>query len=465
MYMSKSLASAVSFFGTTILVTVFAWSIGGYEILFPELLRFFTLQIEALETNYQAFIPGLALCLALLPIDLFLSLIAGHFQQVVLGKAKSHVLSDCVGLSGFRRFLNTMNFVSDEIRQDSERALQSPAEPLFDWMTRRLGLTGLCRRLASSVGVYKTTEEAEIFKKLFLVMIFEEVIARWLFLGVIWQIPFLHNSFWLVILVVVGNTFWSLLHLGNYEDESERHWLRTAPQFVSGIFFTFVYLKYDLLVTILFHTAANAILFSNSKKQETDIKDLIITTAAALMTWLAYSKLNAPLGDVLKWFTSEPTFELPGWEWWDYVWLVVLVSFAFRTVFGLLLYDRNNIGIEKSESSGSSDIPLGCGLLLIGVLIFVFLFFRTGYLYAAFWLLCWIGISVPNSVALIALTICFKRKGSSGSCLARTLWVTFPSSYIYVCALQAVGFKGAMWLILTTVAIEIPYAALRKIDD
>ncbi len=56
------------------------------------------------------------------------------------------------------------------------------------------------------------------------------------------------------------NAAWSLFHLMNYAKGS-RHWIRALPQFVLGLFVSFVFVKSGFWIALLFHIAYNAPVF------------------------------------------------------------------------------------------------------------------------------------------------------------------------------------------------------------
>lgn len=104
-------------------------------------------------------------------------------------------------------------------------------------------------------------EEAPLFKRLFKLVVLEELYARGLFLGILLSIA-PQNAILLYLLFLIGNGTWALVHLSNFKKQSDRKVSRVLPQFVSGIFFTLIFLKFGLIGAIFSHFAFNALLFA-----------------------------------------------------------------------------------------------------------------------------------------------------------------------------------------------------------
>lgn len=93
--------------------------------------------------------------------------------------------------------------------------------------------------------------------KYFLIIIAEEVFARYIFVGLIpklWQ-PLLWPS------MIVGNAIWAWVHLNNYSNPRDKILPRVFPHFVGGLLLAWVYLKFGLVASITFHLFHNSIAF------------------------------------------------------------------------------------------------------------------------------------------------------------------------------------------------------------
>ncbi len=291
------------------------------------------------------------------------------------------------------------------------------------------------------------------FMKAFISVMEEELTARWIFLGILPKLfPFLSGTIAFYVLFFLGNGLWALRHLYNYREERDQQVLRVLPQFVSGVFLTYVFVKYGLLASVLMHFASNAIVLSFHKLQRWSAVDILQAGYSAVCVGVSFALIDKPVSDILPWFSNQPTFALPGWEFCDYVKLSVFLGSWSALLLDLLMYDKGDAG-QKDESS-SNPFYILVGLAVIFAII-----------YGTFWLLGFVITSVPYRVLVLAILLSFLQKGSSGSAMARVFWSSLPDAYIAVCIFQAVGF----WLSLAYVLIESllywPRKALAAIDD
>ena len=296
-------------------------------------------------------------------------------------------------------------------------------------------------------------KEGNHFFKLFILVIIEELFARWLFLGVLTQISFLSGTFMFYLLFLIGNGIWALIHLDNFKNKKDHHVLRVLPQFVGGIFLTFIFVKYGLLAAILAHFATNAVLFSFHKIHRTTTDDVINIIYATFCGIVSYWLMTKPLSDISQWFIDEPSFLIPGWEFWDYIKIWVFISSILTVTFGLLLYDQRK---PKEE-----DLSLTDKILLVLIVIPIVVIFACGVYY----FLGMIIESIPYRILIIAILLTFLKRDSSGSAMAETFWTGLSSVYIIICIVSALGFINSIWFMLVVTIINSPIAFLMKENE
>jgi len=290
--------------------------------------------------------------------------------------------------------------------------------------------------------------EGNHFFTFFVAVVAEEIIARWFFLGLLTKIPLLSSVTAFYVLFLLGNGIWSLIHLPNYKEKKDRNVLRVLPQFVAGIFFTYVFVKYGLLAVILAHFASNSVLFAVFKVQKIGFADVLNVVYASICAFASYSLMTKPLTDVMVWFTDNPVFRLQGWEFWDYVKLSVFVSALFTMAFGLLLYDRN----DKEQLVKKISLPT----------YFLYIPLTIAMLYGIYSLLGLLILSVPYRVVMLAIVLACMQKSRSGSLVAGSFWLGLPDVYISMCILQALGFWAAIGWLVVDLAVQIPRILLTK---
>jgi hypothetical protein len=385
----------LSAIGTFSLMAVIAAKANAFGIVITEVSMLFSGSFSEVARNHTTFLMMFPVILAVVVLELPCTIIAAILQAKILGKSSKHALEE----------------------------------------------------------FFRNMGEGNHFFKFFLAVVFEELLARWIFLGLLPRIPFLSGTIAFYFLFLIGNGIWAVIHLSNYTETSERHVLRILPQFVAGIFFTYIYVKYGLLASILTHFASNAVIFATHKVQRTSLVDALIILYSLLCAGGSYWLMTKPLADVLPWFADNPVFKLEGWEFWDYVKISIFISTCFVSGFGILLYDQVNMESRKSEKHN------GCLSLILGIPIVV------GIAYGLYAVMGLATSSVPYRVLGVAILLTFLQRGASGSAVSRSFWVGLPDTYITICILQALGFWPAVaWIAIETL-VSVPRIALAKIDD
>jgi hypothetical protein len=385
---SLGVLSAVVTFVAVVLVGVKAEVFG---LVYREMLLLLTGGVRDIAVGAPPFLMMFPIILATVAIELPFTLLGGFFQAFVLGAHGKHALSESIG----------------EI------------------------------------------QEGHLFRDFFYLVLIEEILARWLFLGVLTKLPFLSGTFGFYLLFFLGNALWALIHLSNFKEEKDRHPLRVLPQFVAGLFFTYIYVKYGLLAVVLTHFASNAILFATHRVQNINEMDLLITAYAVFTTLTSYAFMEKPITDVMLWFQDNPTYTLPGWGVMDYLKLSVFVTSALMALFGFLLYDRGEAG---KKHPGIFEHILGFPVLIIVTYI---LFTLLGIFFS----------SLPYRVLSIAIIYSFAHKSASGSAMTRTFWVILPDIFTSVCIIEALNFWPCLlWMALETL-IHAPRTYMTQYDD
>jgi hypothetical protein len=392
---SKKLLGSLSALGTFGLMALIAWKSDVFGMVISELTIFMSGGFREVASNHTTFLMMFPVILAVVVLELPCTICAAVIQAKILGKSGKHALDD----------------------------------------------------------FFKKMGEGNHFFTFFVIVLLEELFARWFFLGLLTKIFFLSGTIAFYALFLIGNGVWSLIHLSNYKEEKDRNMLRVLPQFVAGAFFTYVFVKYGLLAAILAHFASNAVVFAVHKVQRINVVDGLIVGYGVLCAAISYALIEKPLIDVLPWFADSPVFRLQGWEFWDYVKVSVFLSSCFVVVFGLLLYDRGEARKKKS------DKDIGLIGYIIGIPIAI------GLLYGIYALLGLFIANVPYRVLVLAILFTFLQKGASGSAVARTFWSGLPETYVTMCILQALGFWPALGWVVVETAIHTPRLILNKLDD
>lgn len=385
---------AFSAIGTFAVLALFVWSLGMTGGVVNELGLLLSGDVREISGGPMVFLSILAVVLTVVVLELPCTIAGGVLQARILGKSGGHAILE---------------------------------------MLDRMG-------------------EGNHFFLFFTLVVVEEIFARWFFLGILTKIPFLSGPVAFYALFLIGNGLWALMHLLNFRQKHDRQTLRVLPQFVAGIFFTYVFVKYGLLAAILAHFASNAVLLATHKLQRWSTIDMLITGYSAACAVVSYTLMEKPLADTLIWFNAEPLFQIPGWNFWDYLKVSVFSSGVIGAIAGILLYDRSGAG-KKVEGK----------VLLLGYLIVMPIV--IGIIYGGFLLLGFFIASAPERILIIVIALAFLHRGTSGSTVARTFWGSLPSTYLGVCILQALGFWPALAWIAATTLIAAPSTFLNQFDD
>jgi len=301
---------------------------------------------------------------------------------------------------------------------------------------------------------FKVLKARAFFFKFFILVIIEELFARALFLGLLTKIPAFSGKTAFYVLFFIGNATWALIHLRNYQRE-DRKIIRVLPQFLGGIFFTYIYVKYGLFASILTHFASNAVIFSVMKKQEVDQEYIYKTVYNLILVIACYMLMRQPISDIMVWFAEEPQFVISGWKFQDYLFAFIFLESAVRFVFSFLLYD--DPGFEGKKEISDKELRAGLALTLAVPPILVAMVFGVYYL-AGF-----ATDYVPVRILIACILMAFLNKNVSGSAIARTFWAQLIGFYFIVCVVQALGFWMSVLLMVFYVLSSLPYIVIAYI--
>lgn len=305
--------------------------------------------------------------------------------------------------------------------------------------------------------LFEKFPQKHAFRTFFFAVFVEELFTRWLFLGAIPWLFGLNGPVSFYILFILGNVGWSLIHLFNYKEKEDRNPLRVLPQLVAGVFFTYIYMKYGLMASVLAHFASNAILFSTSKQQNFDWADVARIVVLALTAVISYALMNHSITEIAPWFQRTPEFALAGWGFWDYLLADIFLGAVFSLVVDLLLYDKSD-----AHDSDHDDTTLWAKMLMLPLVAII----AVAFYYAGFWLLGLVISSVLIRTLLLAILFAMLfSKQNSASAIAGRFWLTITSGYITVCVLQALDFWPAMACVLLGFLVHIPLLFIHQFDD
>ncbi len=393
---NRALLGQFSAFGTLILLALVAWNAGVFGPIFSDLLLLVTGNVRAIEAGDKNFLFMIPVLLGVVVIELPCSILAGHLQNRILGSRKG------------------------------EHAVDE---------------------------MLKNMKDGNHFFTFFVLVLVEELVFRWLFLGLLTKISFFSGTIAFYGLCVVGVVIFALMHLSNYKNSEDRNILRALPHFVGGIFLAYVFVKYGLLAAILTHFASNAVAFATYKVQRANIVDGMLVGYSLLCAAASYALMDKPLSEMAVWFINTPVFQIPGWGFRDYFLVSVFLPSCLSATFGLLLYDRGNAGKDETGVLASIGYQLAAAPIIIGLLFLIY------------WGFGFVITNVSYRVLILAIIFCFLHRGASANAMSRTFWSSLPTRYISICIMEALGFWAAIgWFAVSTV-VQTPAMILVRYDD
>ncbi len=283
----------------------------------------------------------------------------------------------------------------------------------------------------------------------FSVMVIEETF-RWLFVRVGYGL-FAPNTMAFYILALTANTIWALVHLTNFTDPKDRHPIRVLPQFIAGILFTYVMVKYSFWWAVFVHISGNCILFSMMKKQDVRPSTLINTiyySLAGLAGLIALLARGNNLQALTPWL--EGNYQpLAGFTTLDYILVDLIVTSSFIAVANILLLDS-----EKESTKGLNPIR-GCLMAIMMVALVLGLNWGLGFV---------IGEPFHRVTIMAAMFMCMTET-KSGSELTRRWFITLPVMFVFIVATSTLGFWIGLWILVASYAYNYLPSLIRLAED
>lgn len=287
----------------------------------------------------------------------------------------------------------------------------------------------------------KSINHFNLFKNgpqgVYLTIFLEEYFTRYLILGVLAK--WLNFAFWpTMILMLIANTAWAALHLMNYDDPSERKPLAVLSQFVTGLLFFYIFMRYGFWITLLVHLSFDFMLFSADKVQTTiveNLANLVFWFAALGITlWVAHY-FHIAIPSIAPWLNN--VLIMPGGMWPMVIFMVIAFSVAgiAENLFG---FDHVAVDREILKQSIPDVVFTKFWKYIVRVLIIL----------ALSWILShWIEAAFTKAV-IISMILIYLQQPKSGSAMANLWFTDMPITFLYVFVALTFPFWPAV-LILT----------------
>jgi len=233
--------------------------------------------------------------------------------------------------------------------------------------------------------------------------------------------------------------------LFNFKKKDERNVLLVVPQFISGILFTYIFVRYGLVTTILAHFFFNAVLFSALKEKMPNkgtLKVLAFYVVVGVLFAIGMGIRGLKVSDLAPWLTTNTIASLANYSFIDYVALFVFVDCIVVVIASLLLLDP----ISLDGKTVQTIIKYGpIGFLLIAVLTAVI---HVAMVLFGNWALSLVVKDLLARILILTIALAITTKTTSGSALTRRTIVYLPTTFLSVAIMTTLGFWYAFGLSL-----------------
>jgi hypothetical protein len=299
----------------------------------------------------------------------------------------------------------------------------------------------------------------ELFDKgplaLFLSVMKEEVMARLLFIGILF--PLLGGgdiAFWATFLV--GNGLFAAAHILNYENESERSFIRVIPQFLGGAILTYIFIRYGFWMTVLAHYFFDVVVTSSLKEQKPSVGSLyylIYYSGLGAIMFVLVKVNNLAVKDLSTWFVTENLEALNGYGFFDYTFILLLIDSILVIVSTVLLLDKTET--SRDNLNKMLGKPILVILYILGApIITVLVLLGLNSLLSIF------VNSILIRATILSILTTLSSTSTSGSAFARSTIIDLPANFLMVVTFTSLGFWPAFGMMtIFYIAHSIPMFA------
>jgi hypothetical protein len=160
----------------------------------------------------------------------------------------------------------------------------------------------------------------------------EEVIFRWLFIGVIAEALNATSGVPFYAIVILSTVSFGLAHALNFPEGLPSP-LLLLPQVFSGLVFMVVFLQWGLLGSTFVHFCFNATMFCTYKEQEFNWVDVGMIVWKGIVVGVSFVFIGDQIKPFLSWMRTDMSTPIPGWGMWQYLAMLLFVS----SLIGLVL--------------------------------------------------------------------------------------------------------------------------------
>lgn len=280
-----------------------------------------------------------------------------------------------------------------------------------------------------SLSVVEETINKFSFFSLFILTFLEEIVGRWLFIGILPQ--HLSGNEVFFILLFSGNLIACWIH--QWYTSNTHKTIELLPIFLSGIFYSYIFYNYGFFASYLSHLAVNSVLLSTDKVENSNKdKDFplmflsggIYVGSVCILDYVINSGTSFSISIIQNYCAGKYVVE--GLIFWDYFFTSTAVIYGLKFLLngfdqGCVTYDGRKEHLPTIKELIGSII--GLLVFIAAIIIGLFIF----------------NIPIYGQALAIALFVSFLYNASSGSARVRNFWITFVSSFVILCGIQSMS--------------------------
>jgi hypothetical protein len=278
---------------------------------------------------------------------------------------------------------------------------------------------------------FRLQSPERLFAVVMITLFCEELLARFLFLGLLPRIPKLDGDFFFYLFFLGGNILWAWIHLRNFENKRDRKLIMVLPQFVGGIFLTIIYVSHGFFAALGAHVIYDMVLFSANYRIKFSPSRFILSFYHLFFLGV-YSLLFFKVRNH-SFLEIKLALEKKGEEWAfiDYFSLVGVLTTATFLVLEVLWYDLERTPTRKEYML---NLVYTGPLMTVAYLVMKL----TNSLFTGSLLVIALGL---------AIGITFLEKSMSESGVARLFWKSLLLTSV-IDIMQATSIGTALLLLL-----------------
>lgn len=270
------------------------------------------------------------------------------------------------------------------------------------------------KQTAEQTDILHIPSPQRLFAVIMITMACEELLARFFFLELMPRI--LAGNVFFYLLFFSGNIIWAMLHWLNIADKKNRKLITVLPPFISGIFYTMIFVSHGFFAALCAHTLHNMVLLSANCRTHFSPSRFLLWfyhfIFLGVYSLMFFVVRNHSLSDI----TLVVRNEVKNWIFLDYLFLVGVLTTAAFLLLELLWYDLERNLTNKEYLLNLAFISVFMSLAYLAI-------HQTETIFKESTLVVTVGLAV---------CITFLEKAMSGSGITRLFWKSILIAIVLV---------------------------------